>query len=243
MAPHNLNYDSSSSNETAVKTFKECKEELPTCLFSVHPTTADRLRTKCRKCRALEHRGYMAKLELKRQESYDTAEPEPPVKRQRCEPPIRGEHLYIMAFSTDPEGLEHGFKLGRAGNIAQRAMELSKSMPFHMLVAATFPGQGHLEEQVHGTLASTRNLGGRGREWFRVSLCTVVLAVGCAMQAQVIVNGATGSAQQRPGSPWDSASLAGGEEEGTEPYEEGGGDLCEGEGFEADLSGSSAGER
>ncbi len=221
---------------------------LPSSAFGPHGTTADRLRTKCRDCRAIERRGYMCKVELKRQESSSdalaTCEPcEPHAKRQRCEPPIRGEHLYVMAFSTDPAGLEHGFKIGRSGNIAQRAIELATSMPYHMLVAAPFPGQGHLEEQVHGTLAGPRNLGGRGREWFRVPMHDVVLAVGCAMQAQVIVNGATCSAQQRPGSSWDSASLAGGEEEGIETYEEGGGDLCEGEGFEADFSSGSAGER
>ncbi len=192
----------------------------------------------------------MLKLELKRQEP--DASDAPLAKRprlesmipQQFEPTVRGEHLYIMAFSTDPEGLLNGFKVGRSGNIAKRALELAASMPHHMLVVATFPGQGHLEEHVHDSLAGSRNLGGRGREWFRAPLYTIIIAVGCAMQAQVIVNGgAIGSAQQRPGSSWDSASLAGGEEEGIETYEEGGGDLCEGEGFEADLSGSSAGER
>ena len=167
---------------------------------------------------------------------------EPPAKRLKLESTIPGEHLYIMSFSTDPEGLLSGLKVGRSGNIAKRAHDLDDSMPFHMLVLATFLGKGHLEKRVHALLADCRNGNGRGREWFHSPLVNILQAVVRAMQVSPIVNGACGS-QPSSGSPWCCSSLAGGEEEGTEPYEEGGGDLCEGEGLEADLSGGSAGER
>ncbi len=172
MSPHNLNYDSSSSDETGVKMCKECGVLLPSCSFSSHSSTADRLRPKCRDCRSTERRDYM----LKRSQGPDAPD-DPPAKRQQFEPTVRGEHLYIMAFSTDPEGLLNGFKVGRSGNIAKRAMKLAVSMPHHMLVLVSFLGQGHLEDHVHSMLSPKRNTTGRGRGWFFSTLPDILHAV------------------------------------------------------------------
>ena len=226
---------SESSSETQEKLCKSCGRMRPLTEYNTDRREADKLRSKCKECHNQAYR------EARSNRAPDSDDP--PAKRPRLESAtIPGEHLYIMAFSTDPEGLLNGFKVGRSGNIARRAHELANSMPHHMLVLATFPGQGHLEEHVHDSLSGSRNNHGRGREWFHSPLHTIVIAVGCALQALGIVNGGSaGSAQQRLGSSWSSAPVAGGEEEGASPYEEGGGDLCEAEGFEADFSGSSAG--
>ena len=221
------------TNGTSEKNCKACGHMLPLTSFSPHLSSADRHHAKCKVCRAREKR------EGREVGSLDT----PPAKRQQLEAPARGEHLYVMAFSTDPEGHMNGFKIGRSNDVARRALELAVQMPYHMLVLANFMGQGHLEDAVHSMLAPLRNAGGRGREWFYSPLPDILHAVGCAMQARPYVNGsATGSAQQRPWPPGNSTPVAGGEEEGAYHYEDGSGDLCEGEGFQADLSSGSAGE-
>ena len=111
---------------------------------------------------------------------------EPAAKRSKLFEP---SDLYIMALSCDPDGAIHGLKVGRSGNIPQRAANLTTSLPFTMLVLATFPGAGGVEDIVHSALAHVRNTGGRGREWFHAPLYTVIAAVGYAMQSQLNVNG------------------------------------------------------
>jgi hypothetical protein len=113
-------------------------------------------------------------------------------KRPRTEPC----DLYIMALSFDPDGATHGLKVGRSGNIPQRSLNLSASLPFSMLVLATFPGAGDLEDIVHAVLAHTRNTNGRAREWFRSPLADVLHAVACAMQSRPKVNGGSASAAE-----------------------------------------------
>jgi hypothetical protein len=158
----------------------------------------------------------------------------------KLEPNIHGEHLYVMAVSTDPNGEQHGLKIGRSGNILRRAHELANSMPFEMLVLATFHCQGHLEDAVHAALALTRNNSGRGREWFHLPLHTILHAVGCAMAS--IING-SGATEQSIGASGSCPIVASSEEEGVGDYPEGGGCLCEEEGGEADLPSSSTGTR
>jgi hypothetical protein len=111
----------------------------------------------------------------------------------KSEPTVPGADLYIMALSTDPTGTVHGLKVGRSGNVPQRAMQLSASMPFNILVLATFPGAGEAEDAVHTILAPSRNPEGRGREWFHTPLPNILHAVACALQSQPIVNGGSAS--------------------------------------------------
>ncbi len=234
MSPHNLGYDSSSS-ESPEKLCKGCGYMKPPASFSQHLKTADGLRAKCKECIGQAYR-----------DSKSIRDPdllEPPAKRLKLEPAtIPGEHLYIMSFSTDPDGLLTGLKVGRSGNIAKRAHDLDDSMPFHILVLATFLGKGHLEGHVHASLADCRNRNGRGREWFHAPLVDILQAVVRAMQVSPIVNGACGS-QSSSGPPWCCSPLAGGEEEGSGHYSEASGELCEEEGGEAGVSSGSAGER
>jgi hypothetical protein len=72
-------------------------------------------------------------------------------------------------------------------------MQLSASMPFNILVLATFPGAGEAEDAVHTILAPSRNPEGRGREWFHTPLPNILHAVACALQSQPIVNGGSAS--------------------------------------------------
>ncbi len=86
-----------------------------------------------------------------------------------------------MALSTDPNESVHGLKVGRSGNIQQRANALSESMPFNISVLATFPGAGHLEKRVHTLLDNSRNTTGRGKEWLHATLPHVLHTVACVM--------------------------------------------------------------
>jgi len=122
---------------------------------------------------------------LKRAEAMEH-EPEP--KRPRTFESGGGSDLYVMAISTDPLGELHGLKVGRSCNIPQRATSLSESMPFNILVLATFPGAGHLEKAIHAQLDTTRNATGRGREWFHTTLPNITHAVACAMQSSPKTN-------------------------------------------------------
>ena len=121
-------------------------------------------------------------------------EQEPEPKRPRTFETGGGADLYVLAISTDPLGELHGLKVGRSGNIPQRAASLSESMPFNILVLATFPGAGHLEKAIHAQLDTTRNATGRGREWFHTTLPNITHAVACAMQSSPKTNaGPSGS--------------------------------------------------
>ena len=87
------------TNGTSEKKCKACGHMLPMTSFSPQHSAADRHQAKCKVCRNRERR-----------EGPDT----PPNKRQQLEAPIRAEHLYVMAFSTDPEGRANGLKIGRS---------------------------------------------------------------------------------------------------------------------------------
>ncbi len=103
-------------------------------------------------------------------------------KRQRFDPPVVGTDLYVMAISTDPDGAVHGLKVGRSGNVHQRATDLSESMPFTMIVLAVYPGAGDLEKRVHQILDPSRNKCGNGREWFHTTLPSILHAIACVME-------------------------------------------------------------
>ena len=87
----------------------------------------------------------------------------------------RSADLYIMCLSTDPSGLLHGLKIGRTSKIEERARSLVTEFPFEMVVRATFPGLGHLDESVHTHLAAKRNKISAAREWFHVTLAEALV--------------------------------------------------------------------
>jgi hypothetical protein len=129
----------------------------------------------------------------KRAEASQDDDPQP--KRPRLfEAGFAGSDLYVLALSTDPLGAFHGLKVGRSGNIPQRTAGLGESMPFNIVILATFPGSGHLEKAVHSQLETTRNTAGRGREWFHTTLPNITHAVACAMQSSPKTNAGSSSA-------------------------------------------------
>ena len=127
-------------------------------------------------------------------EQEPASDTEPGSKRPKCfEPTIPGSDLYVMALSTDPDGAFHGLKVGRSGNIPQRANNLCESMPFSIIVLLVIPGGGHIEKAVHTLLEPTRNTAGRGREWFKTTLPNILHAVACSLQSRPNVNGGPAS--------------------------------------------------
>ena len=150
------------------------------------------LRARCKSCCNEEERVRYRKSGTEAE--YNPDDSEPPLKRPKgIEPTTPESDLYIMALSTDPTGNFHGLKVGRSGNIPQRAMNLSASMPFNIVVLATFPGAGGVEDIVHSMLAPSRNTTGRGREWFNTPLPNILHAVACALQSHLNVNGGPAS--------------------------------------------------
>ena len=149
------------------------------------------LRPRCKQCTNEEERVRYHKSRTETEAVSDDSEPD--AKRQKSESIVSGADLYIMALSTDPTGNFHGLKVGRSGNIPQRAMNLSASMPFNIVVLATFPDAGGVEDIVHSMLAPSRNTTGRGREWFNTPLPNILHAVACALQSHLNVNGGPAS--------------------------------------------------
>ena len=179
---HRSMSDSTASSSEPEKECLGCGNKLPLAEFSKHLGGAGGLRPRCKTCINEEERG---RYHRARNESEPVSDDlEPGAKRPKSEP-----DLYVMALSTDPTGAFHGLKVGRSGNIPQRAMNLSASMPFNIIVLATFPGAGGIEEVVHSMIAPSRNTTGRGREWFHTPLPNILHAVACALQSQPIVNG------------------------------------------------------
>ncbi len=222
---------SMSSSSDREKKCTGCDRLLHLSCYYAHSSGAGGVSASCKDC--------VREYNAKRREADESLakRSKATVQTTLSESTVPGEHLYIMATSTDPEGRLHGFKVGRSGNIAKRALDLAASQPYHMLILATFTGQGHLEDLVHSTLASSRNTAGRGREWFHTALPLIINAVGCAMQARPLtINASVGVAtprttQQRLGTSWCSASVAGGAAEGSEAHSETGRGLCERERF------------
>ena len=82
----------------------------------------------------------------------------------------KGQHLYIMGVSTDPDIL----KIGRSGDPHRRAMDLQGGMWFKVKVMAVFTDAGDQEKSVHAVLAD-RRVG--NTEWFRASFADAVGAI------------------------------------------------------------------
>jgi hypothetical protein len=165
-----------------------CGNIRPLADFGKHVTGVGGLRAKCKTCANEDGREYYQKCSGAREP--DVEDPDP--KRQKLPVPLAAD-LYVMSLSVDPEGLVYDLKVGRSGNVPQRANNLCESMPFSMVLLATIPNAGHLEKEIHARLAPTRNTGGKGREWFMTGLPDILHAVACAMQSQSKVNGSASS--------------------------------------------------
>ncbi len=118
-----------------------CDRMLPVSHFNIDRSKPSGLCYWCKGCRSEHNRlHYQEKLTRRMGAPCDECCEEPevmeeaPAMRPRLEP----EDLYVMALSTDPNGAVHGLKVGRSGNIQQRAYPLSESMPFNNSVLATW---------------------------------------------------------------------------------------------------------
>ena len=85
--------------------------------------------------------------------------------------------LYIATRSDAPDVL----KIGRSNDPSRRCSDLSTSQCFKVTPLAVFPKHGHCERVVHKKLAERRILGGRGKEWFRVSIADACAAISQAL--------------------------------------------------------------
>ena len=88
----------------------------------------------------------------------------PHIKRGACARSTKGDSLYVMRYSRDPECV----KIGRSRNVENRRAALEAGQNFRVEVLVIFPGRGHLESHVHAHLDSCRSHQGAGQEWFLV---------------------------------------------------------------------------
>ena len=172
--------DSAASSSETEKECLGCGVRRPLTEYTKQLAGAGGLRPRCRTCTNEVERARYQRSRAETEAVPDDSEPD--AKRQKSESIGPGSDLYVMAISTDVTGAFHGLKVGRSSNIPQRAMNLSASMPFNIIVLATYPGAGWVEDNVHTMLASSRNTTGRGREWFHTSLTHTLHAVACALQ-------------------------------------------------------------
>ena len=179
--------DSTASHGESEKECKGCGAQRLLTYFGKHIGGAGGIRARCKPCLNEDSRDHYQRMCSEQEPASDT---EPVMKGPKCyEPIVPGSDLYVMALSTDPDGAFHGLKVGRSGNIPQRANNLCESMPFSIIVLLVIPGAGHIEKAVHALLEPTRNTAGRGREWFKSTLPNILHAVGCAMQSHHTANG------------------------------------------------------
>ena len=73
-------------------------------------------------------------------------------------------------------------KIGRSNNVGKRKRSLEASQNFFVNIVATFPGAGHLEQEVHSRLASKRSNKGPGKEWFNLTATRAIDAVNKVLQ-------------------------------------------------------------
>jgi hypothetical protein len=190
-APRTMS-DSTASPREAEKECNGCGVQLPLSDYAKNALGVGGVRAKCKQCTNEEDRVRYHRSRSETEAVSDDSVPDS--KRQKLQETTPGSDLYVMALSTDPNGTNHGLKVGRSGNVAQRASALSESMPFSMVLLMTIPGAGHVERAVHGQLAPTRNTDGRAHEWFRTPLPNILHAVACALQSHTNVNGPASSA-------------------------------------------------
>ena len=96
-----------------------------------------------------------------------------------------GDHLYLLQYPWDQSWDHSPIKVGRAQNVAARVRSLESGHNFRLRVLTIFPGQGKLERRVHALLSEHRAAGGRGHEWFTVTMQQALAAVALAIASCV----------------------------------------------------------
>jgi hypothetical protein len=75
------------------------------------------------------------------------------------------EYTQEGRFVTDDSRV----KIGRSRDPSKRKLDLEVCQDFYIKIAATFPGCGDKEAEVHRALSSHRSVRGAGVEWFSLS--------------------------------------------------------------------------
>ena len=84
--------------------------------------------------------------------------------------------LYLLRYPWQDSPI----KVGRTHDVAARICQLENGHNFRLQLLAVFPGLGQFEPKVHALLSNYRASGGRGQEWFQVTLSQALLAVALA---------------------------------------------------------------
>ena len=101
-------------------------------------------------------------------------------KKQACKPDAErptSDQLYLLSYPWENSPI----KVGRAHDVPTRVCQLEGGHNFRLNLLAVFPGQGAAEHSVHAILSKHRATGGRGQEWFQVSLEEALLAVAACV--------------------------------------------------------------
>ena len=99
-------------------------------------------------------------------------------RKQACKPERpASEQLYLLSYPWDNSPI----KVGRAQDVSARMCQLEGGHNFRLELLAVFPGQGAVEHSVHAILSKHKATGGRGQEWFQVSLEEALLAVAACV--------------------------------------------------------------
>ena len=102
---------------------------------------------------------------------------EQPVERTAERPAERlADQLYLLRYPWQDSPI----KVGRTHDVAARICQLESGHNFRLQLLAVFPGLGPFEPKVHALLSNYRATGGRGQEWFQVTLSQALLAVALA---------------------------------------------------------------
>ena len=138
------------------KTCSQCDTEFPRDQFYRHKFNRDGLTGKCKECcKAYQRRRYTTADEM--------------------------QTLYVAYNDRIPGEV----KVGASGRIRERQAESETCQNFRIVIAAEYPGAGHLESKVHRLLASERVTRGAGREWFAVSVDFARAAIEEVMAREV----------------------------------------------------------
>jgi hypothetical protein len=154
------------SSDEEEKACRKCARMLPLTSYYVDQQNRDGHASRCKECFKEDKREY-------RRRATDDTDTDEQESKRICRP----NHLYVMRIGSDINGATHGLKIGRSGNVEERARDMVSSLPFDMVVLATIPGEGHIETAVHAHLAPMRNRDSNAREWFRVSLTDALIAI------------------------------------------------------------------
>ena len=89
------------------------------------------------------------------------------------------QQLYLLRYPWQDSPI----KVGRAHDVAVRICQLESGHNFRLQLLAVFPGLGPFEHKAHALLSNYRASGGRGQEWFQITLPQALLAVALCVHS------------------------------------------------------------